>query len=118
MDQRPSAKIPRGFGNIAGTFDMDLRHLGTEDAAEVHDRARAVDGAPDTVAIGDVRYLETELSHLTERLNDIGLAGIALGDAHPDTAAEQEFADIAADKSAAAKEGYKFFRPVNHGLAR
>ena len=109
MDQRLSAKLPRSFGNIAGAIDMDLLHFGSEHAAEVHDRARAMDRAADALSIGDVRYFEAELADLAERLDDIGLARIALGNPHPHTAAEQEFADIAADKSAAAEQGYELF---------
>jgi hypothetical protein len=37
------------------------------------------------------------------------LSGIPLGDADPDPALQQEFADVAADESAAAEDGYKLF---------
>ncbi len=93
---------------------MDPLHLRAEQPAQVHHRAGAVHGVADRSRIGDVGTFEAELPDLAERLDEEGLARIALGNPHPDAALQQSFADVAADESAAAEDGYKLFRPLDH----
>src|SRR5258708_29881287 len=50
------------------------------------------------------RSHETELANLPERLNDVRLPRVPLGDADPDTGFHQEFADVAPNKAAASKD--------------
>jgi hypothetical protein len=97
---------------------MDAAHLRAEHAGEVDGRAGAMKREPDAGGIAEIGGDGTELPDLRQRLDGIGLARVALGDADPDSALEQEFADVAADESAAAEDGYKLFRPVDHGVAR
>jgi len=115
MHECPSSGIASGIADMAGAIDMDAAHPASEHPAEIDDRARAMDGGPNAVRVGDVRRLRAELADLAQGLDDVGLARIALGDAHPDPGFEQEFADIAADESTAAEDGYKLFRPIDHG---
>ena len=67
--------------------------------------------------IGDVGLLEAELADLRERLEEIIVARIAAGDAHPDAAPEEEFADVAADEAGAAEDRDKLFVSLDHGVA-
>ena len=47
----------------------------------------------------------------------VGLARVALRDPDPNAALQQEFADVAADESAAAEDGDQLFRALDHGVA-
>ena len=69
------------------------------------------------IAIGDVGLHEAELADLAQRLDEIGVARIALRNPDANTASQQEFADVAADESAAAKDGHKLFIALDHGMA-
>ena len=71
----------------------------------------------DAVTVGDVGPNEAELADLGERLDDIGLFRIALRDPDPDSALEQEFADVAADETAAAEHRHQLFIAIDHGAA-
>ena len=73
---------------------------------------------PDAGGIAEIGGDGTELPDLGQRLDGVSLARVALCDTDPDAALEQEFADVAADESAAAEDGYKLFRPVDLGVAR
>ncbi len=68
--------------------------------------------------VGDVGAFHAQLADLGERLERIGLPRIALGDADPDPAVQQGFADIAADESAAAEHRHQLFVALDHGVAR
>jgi hypothetical protein len=72
----------------------------------------------DALGIRDVGAFEAELANLAEWLDDMRLSGIPLGDADPDPALQQEFADVAADETAPAEYRDKLFGPVDHGVAR
>ncbi len=117
MDQRPSAGIARRFGDVSSAVDVNRFHLAAEDADKVHDCARAVDDTPHAVRISDVRLDETELADLAERLDEIGIARIARGDAHADPAFHQELADVAADESVPAEHRHQLFRALDHRRA-
>ena len=69
------------------------------------DRGRALDRALDRRGAGEVGDDEADLAGLPERLEEEGLARLALGDAQPRAGLEQRFADIAADEAAAAEDG-------------
>ena len=87
-----------------------------EDAGRGSSTARrAFDRVADAGGVGDVGLLEPELADLRERLKEIGVARVAARDAHPDSAPEQEFADVAADEAGAAEDGDKLFRGLDHG---
>ena len=93
-------------------------HSLAENAAQVDDRGRALDGVPDARSIRDVSLFKAELPDLAQRLDKVGAARVAARNAHPDSTLEQQFADVAADESAAAEDGYKLFVPLDHGVAR
>ena len=88
---------------------MDRLHLAAEHADEVDDRAGVLDRTPDAGSVGDVRLDETELADLAERLDEISVARITRGDAHPHAALQQEFADVAADEAVAAEDRDQLF---------
>ena len=65
--------------------------------------------ALDAGAIGKVGLAIADLADLAERLNHMRGDRIALGDQHPGTLAKQDFAQLAADESAAAEHGHKWW---------
>ena len=75
------------------------------DPDQVDHRARAVDRALDRRRAGEVGADDADLADLPERLEEEGLARVALGDAQPRAGLEQRFADVAADEAAAAENG-------------
>ncbi len=78
---------------------------------------RPADRVADAVGIGDVRPDEAVLADLGERLDEIAARGIARRDPDPGARLQQQFADVAADKSVAAKDGDELFFAIDHGLA-
>ena len=97
---------------------MDVAHPGAEYPAEVDHSGRAADRMADALGIRDVGAFEAELANLAEWLDYVRLPRIALGDADPDPALQQEFADVAADETAAAEYRDKLFGPVDHATGR
>ena len=92
-------------------------HRPAEDAAQIDDGSGALDRLAHAHRIGDIRLREAELANLAERLDDVGRARIALGDADADAALHQIFADVAADEAASAEYGDKLFCALDHGAA-
>ena len=70
--------------------------------------ARGSPGAPDRPGEGD-------LADLAERLEEPGAARVALGDAQAESGLQQDFADVAADETAAAEDGDQAGRWIDHG---
>src|SRR6185369_16207791 len=107
----------RRFGDIAGTLDMDGRHLAPEYPHEVDRRGRAIERPPHRLFVGDVRFDEAELADLSQGLDEIAVARVAAGDTDPDSRLHQLFADVAADESVAAEDGDELVRTEDHALA-
>jgi hypothetical protein len=103
MDEGACPLIPRRFGDIARSVDVNVAHSRAEHAAKVDHRCRAANRMSNAVGIRDVGAFKAELTNLAERLDDMRLSGIPLGDTHPDPTLQQEFADVAADETAAAE---------------
>jgi len=118
VDERSGSRIASGFCDIASAIDMDGSHLGTENAAKVHDRASASNRMADAFGVTHVSRNESELTNLTQWLDRIGLLWMPLRDADAHAALQQKLGHVAANESAAAEDGYKLFRPVDHGVAR
>jgi hypothetical protein len=109
MDHRGRAFFGGGFCQMARAIDMDRVHLPTEYTAQVDDRGRTMNCSANAFRIGDVGPDEAELPDLAERLDDIGLARIALRDPDTNAGFHQEFANVTADESTTAEDGYKLF---------
>ena len=76
--------------------------------------------APSTAAAtlsgrGQIGGDEGDLADPAQRLEEPGAARIALGDAQADPGLEQDFADVAADETAAAEDGDQAWGWVDHG---
>jgi hypothetical protein len=97
---------------------MDAAHPLSENTAQVDDSTRAGDGATNAGWVSDIGPREAELADLRKRLDDIRLSRVTLGDPDSNAAFQQEFADIPADESATAEDGYKLFRALDHWEAR
>src|SRR5438067_7470680 len=117
MDQRPGSGGARGLGDITRPIDVDGLHLAAEHADKVDYRLGVLDGAADTRGVGYVGLDEAELPDLAQRLDEIGVARIARGDAHPDSAFHQELADVAADEAVAAEHRDQLIIPLDHSAA-
>ena len=110
----PTPASLRCLGDVAGALDMDAVHRLPNTPHRFTTARRALHRVAHAVGIGDVGFLEAELSDLGERLEEIVVARIAARDADPDSAPEQEFADVAADESGAAEDGDKLFVSLDH----
>ena len=63
------------------------------------------------------RGSKRDLADAAERLEEEGVARVALGDAQPRAGLEQRFADIAADEAAAAEDGDEGRGAGGHGTS-
>ena len=105
------------LGDIAGAIDVDSAHRAAEEPAQVHDRAGAVHGV--ATSRGSVMSARSKPNFPTwpERLNEIGLAVDRGRDPDPDPALKQVLANVSADESATAEDGYKLFRRARSCVA-
>ena len=117
VDKRGRLRISGRLSDVARTVDMHRLQRASEHSDQIDDRTRAFDSAPDAVPVSEIGLDKAELPDLRERLDEIVAPRIARGNADPNPAAKQEFADIAADESAAAEDGHKLFEPLDHRAA-
>jgi len=83
---------------------------GAEGAAQIDDAICALDRGGDRFPAAEVGANRSELSDLSERLEEKSGAGIAYRDPQPDPGLEQILAHIAADEAASAEYGNMGFR--------
>ena len=117
MDQRSSAGSRAASATCTRALDMHRLHVLAEQRRQIDDRGRAVDRAANARGLGHVGRTKPNWPTCAERLDGIGAARIALGDPDPDAALEQDFADVAADETAAAEHRHKLFVALDHGAA-
>ena len=111
LDERLGAGLASGLGDVARAFDVDRAASSRPNTPHRLMTALApANRVADAVAVGDVGLHEAELADLGERLDEIVAGADRARDADPDSALEQNFADVAADESAAAEYGHKLFR--------
>ena len=124
VNQRLGTGCSGGLGDIGCALSIDGFDRTAQHGNEVHDRISTVDGQLDAVWTSDVGRCELQLPHLAQRLEEIGLFRVALGDADPGPCLQQIFANIAADETAAAEDGdegrgaFCHAPPLAPGLAR
>src|SRR6185437_16784446 len=102
MDERIDPRLDGGFGHVSSAVDVGRVHSLAEGAAKVDRGGRALQRFADGDRLGDVRLDEAELPDLSQRLDKVGVAGIAARHPHSNAAPEQIFAYVPADESIAA----------------
>ena len=89
---------------MARAVDMDRLELALEDADEVDHRVAALDRAPHLIGVAYVGGDELGLAEPAQRLEEIGLARVALRDSDARAGLVERLGDIAADETAAAEK--------------
>src|SRR5690349_21752854 len=105
MDERGCAPGLRRRRGKARSGNVDPVEVALEHADQVDDRVGPSDRPLDRPGIAHVGLDESDLPDLAQRLQEIGLARIALRNAEPHTRPGKRVAGIAADESAAAEHG-------------
>src|SRR5687768_11705109 len=114
MDQRARPGGRRRLGDVPGAVHMEALEVALQDSDQVDHRACAGDGALDARALANIGGNELELADPAERLEEVGAAGIALGDTDAPPALDQVLDDIAANEAAPTEDGDEAFGAIDH----
>ena len=117
MDEGACSRRLGRCGQLARAMGMDQLEVPLERADQVDHRVRALDCPGDGFRPLEVGGNRRNLPDAAQRLQEPGLARMALGDAQPGAGLEQRLAHIAADEAAAAEHGDHWRRAgVPHDL--